>query len=166
MEITVRRVRPGDEDALAYIQTESWKAAFAGILDEETLTRCTDINRATDMYKRLLEEKKGNGYILSIDEKPHCIAYWDAARDAEFNGKAELICIHSLPDNWHKGFGSRMMDRVLKDIKDAGYSEAVLWVFRDNARARAFYEAKGFALTEHSRQAFDAEEIVYSIRLQ
>lgn len=163
METTIRRVRPGDEDTLAYIQTESWKAAFAGILDAETLTRCTDVSRATAMYKRLLDENKGNGYILSVDGKPHCIAYWDAARDAEFHGKAELICIHSLPDNWHKGYGSRMMDRVLDDIKKAGYSEVVLWVFRDNARARAFYEAKGFSLTEHSKPAFDTEEVLYSI---
>ena len=95
-----------------------------------------------------LDENKGNGYLLSVDGNPHCIAYWDAARDVEFTGKAELICIHSLPDNWHKGYGSQMMDRVLKDIKEAGCSEVVLWVFRDNLRARAFYEANGFTLTD------------------
>ena len=72
-------------------------------------------------------------------------------------------CIHSLPDNWHKGYGSQMMDRVLEDIKEAGYSEVVLWVFRDNARARAFYEAKGFTLTDISKPAFDTEEVLYFI---
>ncbi|WP_419496194.1 GNAT family N-acetyltransferase [Faecousia sp.] len=45
-------------------------------------------------------------------------------------GKAELICIHSLPENWHKGYGRQMMNRVLKDIKENGYSEVFLWVFR------------------------------------
>ena len=115
------------------------------------------------MYQKLLDENKGNGYILSVDGKPHCIAFWDAARDAEFHGKAELICIHSLPDNWHKGFGSLMMDQVLMDIKDAGYSEVVLWVFRDNIRARAFYEAKGFTLTDISKPSFDTEEVLYSL---
>ena len=28
METLIRRVKPGDEGDLAYIQTESWKAAF------------------------------------------------------------------------------------------------------------------------------------------
>lgn len=163
METTIRRTRRGDENTLAYIQTESWKAAFAGILDAETLTKYTELGRATDMYKRLLDADKGNGYILFLDGEPHCIAYWDAARDAELGGKAELICIHSLPGNWHKGYGSRMMDRVLKDIKEAGYSETVLWVFRDNARARAFYEAKGFALTGHTKQSLGAEEVLYAL---
>ncbi|MBE6990201.1 MAG: GNAT family N-acetyltransferase [Ruminococcaceae bacterium] len=162
MEAAIRRVRQGDENALAYIQTQSWKAAFVGILDVETLADCTDIDRATNMYKRLLEENIGNGYMLSVEGEPHCIAFWDAARDEEFADKAELICIHSLPVNWHKGYGSQMMDRVLKDIKKAGYSEVVLWVFRDNLRARAFYEAIGFTLTGISKPAFDTEEVLYS----
>ena len=162
MEVVIRKVQQGDANALAYIQTESWKAAFAGILDAEILATCTNIDRATAMYQGLLDENKGNGYLLTVDGKPHCIAYWDAARDSEFVGKAELICIHSLPDNWRKGFGSQMMDLLLMDIKKSGYSEVVLWVFRDNLRARAFYEAKGFALKGIAKPAFDTEEVLYS----
>ncbi len=162
MNAVIRKVRQGDAKTLAYIQTESWKAAFAGILDAETLAKCTDADRATAMYQRLLDENKGNGYLLSVDGNPHCIAYWDAARDAAFRGKAELICIHSLPDNWHKGYGSQVMDLVLTDIREAGYDEVVLWVFRENRRARAFYEANGFTMTGHSKPAFDTEEVLYS----
>ena len=166
MKATIRRVTPGDENVLAFIQTESWKAAFADILDAETLNKHTDIRVATEMYKKILDENKGNGYILFVDDKPHCIAYWDAARDATLTGKAELICIHSLPDNWNKGYGRQTMDRVLDDIREAGYKEVVLWTFRDNVRARAFYEASGFATTGVSRPAFGVEEVLYSMRLQ
>ncbi len=165
MEIELRRVKQGDENSLAYIQTESWKAAFAQILDKETLKKCTNIEKATAMYKTLLDENKGNGYILSVNGKPHCIAYWDAIRDVNLNEKAELICIHSLPDNWQKGYGSKMMDKVISDIKKAGYLEVVLWVFKDNTRARAFYEAKGFINTNISRSAFKSEEVLYSMNL-
>ncbi len=165
MEVVIRKVKQGDASDLAYIQTESWKAAFASILEAEILTKCTNIERATAMYQRLLDENKGNGYLLTVDGKPHCIAYWDAARDAAFAGKAELICIHSLPGNWRKGFGSQMMDQVLMDIKQAGFYEVVLWVFRDNKCARDFYEAKGFRLTDILKPAFDTEEILYSKEL-
>ena len=162
MEIDIRKVKQGDADTLAYIQTESWKAAFKGIIDDEMLEKCTDILKARLMYQRLLDDNKGNGYILTVDDKPHCIAYWDKARDSDLIGKAELICIHSLPDNWHKGFGSKMMDMILEDIKKSGYSEVVLWVFRDNLRARAFYEAKGFVLNDVIKAVFDSEEVLYS----
>ena len=162
MEIDIRKVKQGDADTLAYIQTESWKAAFKVIIDAEMLEKCTNIDKARLMYQRLLDDNKGNGYILTVDDKPHCIAYWDKARDLELAEKAELICIHSLPDNWHKGFGSKMMDLVLEDIKKSGYSEVALWVFRDNLRARAFYEAKGFVLNDVTKEAFDTEEVLYS----
>lgn len=162
MGIDIRKVKQGDADTLAYIQTESWKAAFKIIIDAEMLEKCTNIDKARLMYQRLLDENKGNGYILTVDNKPHCIAYWDKARDLELAGKAELICIHSLPNNWHKGFGSKMMDVVIEDIKKSGYSEVALWVFRDNLRARAFYEAKGFVLNDVTKEAFDSEEVLYS----
>ena len=117
------------------------------------------------MYKKLLEEGKGNGYIMTLEGKPHCIAWWDAARDFDMQGKAELICIHSLPDNWRKGYGSMMMDQVLLDIERAGYTEVVLWVFKDNTRARTFYEVKGFQPTTRRKQAFGTEEICYSKKI-
>ena len=161
MEVIIRKVQQGDANALAYIQTESWKAAFADILDKETLARCTDITKATAMYRSLLEEEKGSGYILTLDGDPHCIAWWDSARDADMSGKAELICIHSLPENWHKGYGSMMMERVLDDIRKCGYSEVLLWVFTENKRARAFYESEGFHTTDKTKSALDHEEICY-----
>ena len=35
--VTIRRVKMGDENILAYIQTESWKEAFRDIVPEEKL---------------------------------------------------------------------------------------------------------------------------------
>ena len=111
--VNIRTVQHGDENNLAYIQTESWKEAFKDIVPADLLSKCTGIERATAMYKKLLDENKGNGYILELDGKPHCIAWWDASREKDMSEYAELICIHSLKNNWHKGYGSMMMDRVL-----------------------------------------------------
>ena len=158
---SIRRAVSGDESLLAFIQTESWKAAFKQIIPDELLEKCTDVERATAMYKRLLQEKKGNGYILSVDEKPHCIAWWDATREKNMPGYAEIICIHSLKERWKQGYGSKMMDRMLSDIASAGYSKIMLWVFEENERARKFYEAKGFHATDKIQPAFESLEICY-----
>lgn len=161
----IRKVMPGDETVLAYIQTESWKAAFKDILEEEELTRCANFDRATQMYQRLLEEQKGNGYILEISGKGHCIAWWDTSREGDMPDYAELICIHSLQDNWSKGYGSKMMDRVLTDIAEAGYKKVMLWVFEKNTRARKFYEAKGFVKGEKSKTIKDVTEVIYVLEM-
>lgn len=165
MNCSIRRVQKGDEQTLAYIQTESWKAAFRDILAEDVLENHTDLGRTEKMYGKLLAEGKGNGYILETGGNAHCIAYWDKSRDSELTDAAEIICIHSLPDNWRKGFGSRMMDRLLDDIAAAGYSEVILWVFEENRRARAFYEVKGFAFTGKTKPALGTTEICYEKKI-
>lgn len=164
-DVTIRRVQKGDEHTLAYIQTESWKAAFQNIIEKDLLDKCTDINSAADMYRGLLEECKGNGYILEVEGKPHCIAYWDASRDEDANGYAELICIHSLQDRWHKGYGSKMMKKILEDVQAAGYDKIMLWVFEENHRAIQFYKSHGFTANENRRPAFGAIEIMYERKL-
>ena len=157
----IRKVMHGDEKALAYVQTESWKAAFKDLIPEDVLVRSTDLNKATAMYQRLLDMGKGNGYILEIDGKPHCIAWWDASREKDMAGFAELICIHSLKDNWHKGYGKMMMKQILDDIKSSGYSKVMLWVFDNNLRAIKFYEAHGFAASGRKQPALGAVEEMY-----
>lgn len=165
MGYTIERVRLGDEATLAYIQTESWKAAFKDILDADVLQRCTQIDNVTAMYRRLLEQNIGNGYLLKVEGTPHCIAWWDAARESDMSGYAELLCIHSLPNRWRKGYGSKMMDAVLRDIAAAGYTKVMLWVFDDNIRARRFYEAQGFTTDGRAKPDIEPTEICYEKNL-
>lgn len=161
MDCEIRRVKDGDEEILAYIQTTSWKNAFDKILSKETLEKLTEIKKAIMMYKKLLDDKKGNVYILEVNGEPHCIAWWDEARDEAMDGYAELICIHSLPDKWGEGYGTKMMKTVLRDIKKSGFDQVLLWVFVDNIRARKFYEALGFVVTDKITPAFGTKEICY-----
>ena len=157
----IRRVRTGDQSVLAHIQTESWKAAFKNIVSEELLQKSTEIERATEMYRKLLEQQIGNGYILELEGAAHCIAWWDTARDADLAEYAELICIHSLPGNWRKGYGSKMMEAVLNDVAAAGHRSIVLWVFVENERARRFYEAHEFVKTDRTKIGLGAVEVMY-----
>lgn len=159
--INILKVKVGDANTLAFIQTESWKSAFNRILSKEDLDKYTDVNRAITLYSKLLNDNIGNGFILTINENPHCIAYWDKTRDDEMEGNAEIICIHSLCDNWGKGYGTEMMNHILSDIKNSGFSKVMLLVFKENHRARKFYEKHGFVLTEKSKEFSNAIEVMY-----
>ena len=161
MEYTIERVKLGDEEVLAYIQTESWKAGFKDILNGDVLQKCTQIDKAIAMYRRLLEQNIGNGYLLKAKGMPHCIAWWDTTRERDMHGYAELICIHSLQNQWRKGYGSKMLDTVLYDIANAGYSKVMLWVFKDNTRARLFYEKHGFKTKGKLKPNTEPKEICY-----
>lgn len=165
MGFSIRKAEKGDEVSLAHIQTESWKAAFKGILEDEILDKCTEMEPTIRMYKKLLDADKGNGYILEVDGRPHCIAWWDRSRTESVSEYAELICIHSLQDKWRKGYGSKMLNRVLHDMKEEGYDRGMLWVFRENIRARKFYEANGFVTHGMVKPGICPEEICYEKQL-
>lgn len=161
MNITIRKAKLGDEKILAYIQTESWKSAFADIISAEDMTRCTDIAKVETMYENDLKSGYYEKSILEIDGKPHCIAAWGKARNPQFSDCAELICIHSLSENRGKGYGSIMMNYILDEIKNSEYNSVILWVFEKNTRARRFYEKHGFELTENTLIAYNAVEVMY-----
>ena len=161
MNITIRKAKLGDEKTLAYIQTESWKSAFANIISAENMKRCTNIAKAEAMYESVLKSGYAEMSILEIDSKPHCIAAWSKARNSEFSDSAELICIHSLRANWGKGYGTMMMNHIFNEIKNSGYNSVLLLVFEKNTLARNFYEKHGFVLTNNTQTAYGAVEVMY-----
>lgn len=54
---------------------------------------------------------------------------------------------------------------ALADIRRAGYRRVMLWVFRDNTRARGFYEKKGFVCNGRTQPSFGIEEVCYQREL-
>ena len=161
MNNKIRKARNGDEKTLAFIQTESWKSAFADIISTGDLKKYTDIEKAETMYENVLKSCYAEISILEIDEKPHCIAAWSKSRNPQFSDCAEIICIHSLCDNWGKGYGSMMMNHIIDEIKNSGYNSVLLWVFEKNTRARIFYEKHGFVLTNSTQTSYGAVEVMY-----
>ena len=165
MDIEIRRARKGDEGVFARIQTESWKAAFSHILSPEELARCTQLEEAEELYRRVLARGEIQMALELVAGEPHCIAAWGMNRSDQGEDTGELICIHSLPDRWHQGYGSKMLAYVLEDMGRAGFSKAILWVFEDNCQARRFYEKHGFTPTEVRNPAHGTWERMYRKQL-
>lgn len=163
--VNIRPATKQDTKALAYVQTESWKSAFQNILSEEDLLKRTGLEKTEAMYGRVLQNPGIRVLLEEVEGRPHCMAAWGPNRADLGETVAELICIHSLPDKWRQGYGSMMMDRILADIREAGFSEVMLWVFEQNQRARKFYEKHGFSLTERTQNNFGAVELMYTRKL-
>lgn len=160
MEVTLRPAVAGDAADLAAIQAASWNAAFFEILTPEILREYTDCARLEEMYRNVLAAPEIRMTMELVDGAPHGLAAWSDSRDGEPQ-TAELICIHSRPGNWGKGYGAALMRHALLEMEDAGFSYAALWVFAENHRARRFYEALGFAPTGAARISFGCEEVQY-----
>ena len=130
--ILVREARYEDMAIAASIMVTSFRTAFAAFVSSETMDACTNPENCYAMLENIYREGKMH-FLMGNDQGFLC---WQEAE----NG-AEIVAIHSLPENWGTGLGHAMLTEALKQI---GNRVVFLWAFKDNTRARRFYEKHGF----------------------
>ena len=62
----------------------------------------------------------------------------------------ELVSLYGHPDYWGQGYGSLIIDEVLRRLETADYPGCFLYVLRENTRARRFYEKHSFVWDGHA----------------
>jgi GNAT superfamily N-acetyltransferase len=62
-----------------------------------------------------------------------------------------LDALYVSPTCWSMGVGARLHDHALTWIRDLGCKRCHLWVLEQNARARRFYERRGWRLNGDTR---------------
>ena len=130
--MTVRNAAFEDMKQLGHIMSVSFRSAFSEFVTQDTLDACAREENCTELLEGIFRE--GKVHFL-IGEHSGMLA-WQEAEDG-----AEIIAIHSLPESWGTGLGRAMLTEALNQI---GNRPDFLWAFKDNARARRFYEKHGF----------------------
>lgn len=67
----------------------------------------------------------------------------------------EVYSLYLEPASWGEGMGARLVKGALEVLLVEEYSEATLWVLRENRRARDFYERAGLVLEERSTRVVE-----------
>jgi len=96
------------------------------------------------MWRKVISEYHG---IVLLAAPPHGevgFISFGPSRDEDGSEKAGIYAIYVLPQFWHQGIGRELLDEAERRLK--GFSAFTLWVLEKNARARRFYEARGFRL--------------------
>ncbi|WP_084701609.1 GNAT family N-acetyltransferase [Streptacidiphilus anmyonensis] len=62
-------------------------------------------------------------------------------------GLLHLSLLSVAPDRWGQHVGRSLLDGVVADGRERGYTEAQLWTHADNLRANRLYRALGFRRT-------------------
>ena len=85
------------------------------------------------------------------------------SRDGDLQGRevGEIYAMYLKPEVWRRGAGNRLLAEVERRLAADGFTEATLWVLATNARARAFYEAAGWAADgAEKREHLHSREVV------
>ena len=132
----IRFLSPQDDlVAAAQVYTESWKAAYAGILPQRFLDKLSP-----DRWLAVLRADPSSSLGLFVEERIIGTAMLNVPR-------AEIVSLYLLPEAAGKGFGKMLLNAALEALKEHGCEAASLWVMCANTHAITFYLRSGFAPT-------------------
>lgn len=138
VSLLIRTARPVERDAVASIHENSATVAYAHIFGPH------------QPFPREQTRQRWVGFagqvIVAEMETLGIVGF--VAFDA-----TELHALYVLPGHWHQGIGHRLLE--------AAGDVTALWVLRDNAQARRFYESHGWRPTAAERRLGDVTEIRY-----
>jgi GNAT superfamily N-acetyltransferase len=163
--VRIRPAETADADVIAQVRSQAWRAAYAGVIPDETLADLT----APDAVRREGQWRARHamdGFLLAETTPPEAPQVIGFATFGPERGeddrpgqvlagppeqdRAELYAVYVLPGRWSAGTGQALVGRVLALVAEAGYADISLWVMEGNARGRRFYERSGFAGTGES----------------
>lgn len=147
MPILTRPALPEDALAVAMVRVGSWQAAYAGIIPDEVLDAMDPRAQSERLRSRLADP--ASRFTTRVAERDGVIAGFTVTGPYRGDdvpvGTGEVLAIYVDPDHWSTGVGRALMDDALARLSAARLWPVLLWVLRDNARARRFYEKAGFA---------------------
>ena len=128
----VRIAEFDDMKQAGHIMSVSFRTAFGDFVSQQTMDACAQKDNCIALLKGIFQE--GKVHFL-MGENSGMLA-WQQTEDG-----AEIIAIHTLPESRGTGLGYAMLTEALSQI---GNQPVFLWAFKENTRARRFYEKHGF----------------------
>lgn len=166
--VTIRRATPGDVDQIADVHVRSWQAAYRGLLPDEVIEQMVAGRQArADRFRALLadEESPQRAWVAVDGVGIVGMAVIGPSRDPEAGPTTgELEAIYLAPEAMGRCIGRALLDEAVSDLRERGFTDAMLWVLRENQRARAFYEAAGWRTDGATKDEERPGGILHEIR--
>lgn len=144
METIFRRAVPDDAPAMARLITLAWQKAYRGIFSDALLDGIQAQERG-EWIRTVIQTQPDFQYsVLELEGEIAGVSGVSPCRDADLPEAMEIVVFYIRPDLQGRGLGADMMRRTLAELPLPGGPPAALWVLRDNAAARSFYEKMGF----------------------
>ncbi|MDT0442286.1 GNAT family N-acetyltransferase [Streptomyces johnsoniae] len=159
MRIEIREMTPGDIEGVARVRIQGWRHAYRGLVPQDYLDgmrpelfaamlRAAAPGEPADRV-HLVADARGTGVIgwahpgayrpdEHVDERP--------GRPQEEAGQGsygELYALYLVPEFIGTGVGRALLDSSLRWLAGQGHRRLRLWVLRDNAMGRRFYDRVG-----------------------
>ncbi|MPY60071.1 GNAT family N-acetyltransferase [Streptomyces spongiae] len=155
-EMTLPDCRP-----VAEIRIGGWQTAYAGMIPQTYLDRL-DVDADAERRRGYLE--KGDGQVVNlVAERRGEVVGWvchGSYREGEVRtDDAELYALYVRPGHFSTGVGHALLRESARRCATAGHARMLLWVLKENTRARRFYEGHGFT-PDGAEEPFEVDGVM------
>ena len=149
-EVAIRRAQAGDAAAIAAVHVAAWRETYTGLVPARMLS-AFPLARRIRRWQRILTSpdpsRESAVFVATLPDRT-IVGFGSCGRqpapDLLAGGFAgEFSALYLLAAQQRRGIGRRLMTLMAQDLLARGMQGAALWVLRDNAPARRFYEALG-----------------------
>jgi ribosomal protein S18 acetylase RimI-like enzyme len=147
--VTIRIASFADAPNLASMHVASWRETYVGMVPGEMLSSLS-VDGRTAMWTQIMREPATSGsavvYVAELDRKiigfgSCCPQRTEVLKERGYDG--EISAIYVLQAFQRHAIGTRLLFALASALSGRGFGSASLWVLRDNAPARRFYERYG-----------------------
>jgi ribosomal protein S18 acetylase RimI-like enzyme len=142
--IEIRAATPADAPAIGRVHVESWRETYRGVMPVQLLDSLSAVVRAA-MWQGALEREPPVLLFVAQLTGGDVVGFagGGARRGNAPPHDAEVYAIYVLRTARHRGCGRRLMAALAAALRARGFESLCLWVLRENAHARRFYERLG-----------------------
>ncbi|MCZ7416259.1 MULTISPECIES: GNAT family N-acetyltransferase [unclassified Streptomyces] len=166
--LRIREMCRDDVDAVADLRVRGWQTAYAGILPQPHLDAMS-VEEDARRRREAFAGPRSRAVQLVADDGTGAVgwaAYGPYRGTPPEPDTGELYALYVRPELVGTGVGRALVEAVHTGLwRDEGWAGCALWVLRDNARARRFYEAAGYrpdgAVQAESYEGREVAEVRY-----
>jgi ribosomal protein S18 acetylase RimI-like enzyme len=133
-----------DAAAIAGVHVASWRETYPGLLPDRYLA-AMDVRDYEDRWARTLHDPYHRSAVLVVEERGVVVGFASCGRERDGDRRydGELYAIYLLREAQGRGHGRALAEAAAASLGLRGMTSMVVWVLRENLRARAFYERLG-----------------------
>ena len=138
-------IRPALQDdaaEIARVHVAAWRSSYQGLLADDFLASLSEAGY-TDRWRRVIGDRASRVFVVEEPEGIVGFASGGRERAGESGFAGELYAIYIVAGSQRKGHGRELVRAVAAALREMGLRDMIVWVLRDNAPAREFYERLG-----------------------
>lgn len=144
--LRVREMTEADIDAVSAIRVHGWQTAYAGIVPQPYLDDMTVEADARERRARFRQSRGRALNLVAVDDRAGTVGWacLGPYRGDAAPGTGEVYALYIRPGLTGAGIGTALINTLHARAIDRRFDALMLWVLRDNLRARRFYASAGY----------------------